>query len=511
MGPDGDLYVGDRDNHVVRRVTTAGVVTTYAGSGTQGFADGAPLSAKFIAPAGIAVAANGDVLVADFSDNRVRRIVRAGAVAGSVETLAGNGSPAAASPDGIGTAAGIPSPIGIVVRGNTLTLRDGQGLVRQIDLTTKAVTTLAGSRLLGEGFADGTTVTARMRTPGWGITGAPAGAFVTADDLALRLVSASGDVSTFASHAAAGQTPTGVGTLAQQPFGLAINRFNALTVDSSGRVVVADDTTAAVRRIDATGAVTLVAGLTGGFSGVTDGIGSEAQFVDLGTAIASGPAGVLYAADDYGVRRIGANSAVTMLAGSTATFGAVNGNATTARFNRIFGLAVGPSGDVFAGDAGNNAVRRIDAAGNVTTYAGVMGQSGQVDGPIATARFASPRMVAFGPDGSLYVSDGVPALGQGLVRKISADGSTVSTIAAAGGQVTSLTVDAADILYYFDAGGLWKLPAGAAAPTLLIPITAGNNVLGTSPRLFPPQSMAVLGPKQLVLISGGQLLVVTMP
>ena len=109
----------------------------------------------------MAVAANGDVLVADYSNARVRRIVRNGNVAGPVETLAGNGSAAAGSPDGIGTAAVIGGPIAMVVRGNTLTLRDFAGLLRQIDLTSTLVTTLTGSRLLGTGQADGTNVTAR--------------------------------------------------------------------------------------------------------------------------------------------------------------------------------------------------------------------------------------------------------------------------------------------------------------------------------------------------------------
>ena len=55
------------------------------------------------------------------------------------------------------------------------------------------------------------------------------------------------------------------------------------------------------------------------------------------------------------------------------------------------------------------------------------------------------------------------------------------------------------------------IPAGATTPALLIPAINGNNVLGSMPRLFTPQSMAVLGPKQLVLISGSQLLVATLP
>ena len=91
LGPDGDLYVADRNSHLVRRVTSAGVVTTYAGS-SVGYLDGAALTAKFNSPWGVAVAANGDVLIADTSNNRIRRIVRAGTVAGAVETLAGSGA-----------------------------------------------------------------------------------------------------------------------------------------------------------------------------------------------------------------------------------------------------------------------------------------------------------------------------------------------------------------------------------------------------------------------------------
>lgn len=512
LGPDGDLYVADSANSLVRRVTTAGVVTTYAGS-SFGFVDGTPAtSAQFRGPAGIAVAANGDVLVADNQNARIRRILRNGNVAGAVETLAGNGTVSAASPDGIGTAAVIANPLGIVVRGNTLTVMDFVGLVRQIDLTTKAVTTLTGSRSLGAGYADGTSTTARLSAPAY-ITAAAAGGFITSENShALRLIGTAGDVRTIAATNAVGQTPTGVGTLAQEPFGLLYSPLlvsgNSLTVDPTGRVVVADVSTTEVRRIDATGVVTLVAGLTGAASNVVDGIGSEAQFKDLGISIASAPSGVLYVGDDFCVRRIGTDNAVTTLAGSTTTSGGVDGSATTARFGRILGLAVGPTGDVFAADTANNAVRRIDAAGNVTTYAGVIGQSARVDGPIATARFISPGTVAFAPDGSLYVSDG------NTVRKIAADGSSVTTSVTANNSVKifAIAVDAAGTLYYDDGNGLWMLAAGAATSTLLIPSSSAGNVLGASPQLYQvPQSIAVLGPKQLVIISFGQLLVATLP
>jgi sugar lactone lactonase YvrE len=503
LGPDGDLYVADNSRNLIRRVTTAGVVTTYAGdSNGSGFLDGAPLTAKFSSPFGVAVAANGDVLVADSSNNRVRRIVRSGNVAGSVETLAGNGTFSAADPDGVGVAAVISQPHALVARGNTLTVRDDAGLLRQIDLTTKAVTTLTGSRTLGEGFADGSTTTARVRDIGLGLTNAANGGFMLADDLALRSVSATGVVKTIASSGAAGITPQGIGTLPQMPFALASNDPQGAAVDPAGNVVISDFGTRVVRRIGSGGVVTLAAGLTGGFEGAVDGIGSEAQFPSLGFAIASDPAGVLYVADNSGLRRIGTDNATTQLAGSFTAFGAVDGNGASARFNRIFGLAAGSGGVVYAADAGNNAVRRIDAAGNVTTYAGVMGQPGSVDGPIATARFSGPRSVALAPDGSLYVAD------NGL-RRISADGSTVSTIAAAGNLLEQIAIDSAGTVYYSNQNGLYMLQNGVS--TLLIPITHNNTVLGTNPKLALVLGLAVLGPKQLVILGASEILLATLP
>lgn len=430
FGPDGDLYVSDRDNHRIRRVTTAGVVTTYAGS-TTGFADGAALTAQFNSPAAVAVASNGDVLVADDSNARVRRIVRNANAAGPVETLAGNG---------IGTAATIVGPISLVVRGNTLSVRDFAGLLRQIDLTSTVVTTLTGSRSLGAGYADGSQTTARLSFSS-GVTAAANGGFMLSDFHGLRLVSSAGAARTIASNAAAGVTPEGLGTLAQMPFSPAVNAPQAVTVDPAGNVVIADSGTRIVRRITRAGVVTLVAGLTGGFHGLVDGVGSAAQFSDLGVSI--------------------------------------------------------------AGDGANNAVRRIDPAGTVTTCAGVMGQSANVDGPIATARFMSPSQLAVSPDGALHATD------NGRIRWIAADASTVSTLAGVSG-MSRFAVDAAGTLYYAVVdGALMMLPLGGTS-TVLIP-QGGSVVLGASPRLPNINAIAVLGPEQLVIISGRQILVATSP
>lgn len=490
IGPDGDLYVSDYDNARIRRVTTAGVVSTYAGS-VYGNADGAPSTARFFGPSAVAVAANGDVLVADGPN--IRRVVRSGNAAASVETLSGSANATA-----------------LAVRGNTLTFRNANGLLRQIDLTSAVVTTLAGSAVLGAGFVDGTAPTARLQSAG-GVTLAPNGGFMLAENRSLRQVSATGELNTIASGFARGMTADGTGVLAQMPFAsLASESLQAVTVDPAGNVVVFEKLSRLVRRISPAGVVTLAAGLTSGPAPaeMIDGVGSAAQFVSDVAAIASDGTGVLYVGDSFGVRRIALDNTTSLLAGSRTTAGAVDGNASTARFGAIWGLAVKPGGDVFVGDA-NNAVRRVDAAGNVSTYAGVMGQSGSADGPTATARFTTPKQIAFAPDGSLFVVDNL--IVDATVRKVASDGSSVSTLPIpANSFVTAIAVDAAGTLYYgSNTQGLMKLAPGGT-PSVVIPHGA-YVVLGASPSLWNIDGIAVLGPKQLVVLSSGQILKVTLP
>ena len=193
------------------------------------------------------------------------------------------------------------------------------------------------------------------------------------------------------------------------------------------------------------------------------------------------------------MRKIGPDGSVSLLAGSRATdssaFGAVDGNAATARFNVIGGLAVGPDGALYVSDSFNNAVRRVDGAGNVTTYAGVLGQSGSADGPIASARLYRPGSLAFGPDGSLYVSD------SGQLRRISADGTTVSTFPSLGSNASGQVFDRDGTLYFAGATGLWSLSPGATSATLVIPGNAADMVvLGATPHLSNIGGLAVLGP-----------------
>jgi len=130
---NGNVYVADYYNHLIRKITSVGVVTTLAGSGSQGSADGTGTAASFYNPSGVAVDGSGNVYVADRSNHLIRKITSAGVVT----TLAGSGSQGSAN--GTGTAASFRLPSGVAV--------DGSGNVYVADksnhLIKKIATTLA--------------------------------------------------------------------------------------------------------------------------------------------------------------------------------------------------------------------------------------------------------------------------------------------------------------------------------------------------------------------------------
>jgi serine/threonine-protein kinase len=105
----GNVYVGDQANNKIRKITSAGVVTTLAGSGTIGAVDATGTAASFYYPNGVAVDAAGNVYVADYNNNKIRKVTSAGVVT----TLAGSGT--AGAVDASGTAASFNLPFGVAV------------------------------------------------------------------------------------------------------------------------------------------------------------------------------------------------------------------------------------------------------------------------------------------------------------------------------------------------------------------------------------------------------------
>jgi hypothetical protein len=134
----GNLYVADNGNNLIRKITPAGVVTTFAGSGTAGSANGTGTAASFNSPFGIAVDAAGNVYVADSGNNLIRKITPAGAVS----TLAGSGSKGTLNATGASASFNTPSGIAVDTQGNVYVADENNNLIRQIT-PAGVVTTLA--------------------------------------------------------------------------------------------------------------------------------------------------------------------------------------------------------------------------------------------------------------------------------------------------------------------------------------------------------------------------------
>jgi streptogramin lyase len=134
----GNVYVADNGNNLIRKITPAGMVSTLAGSGTAGFADGSGASASFNSPFGIAVDAAGNVYVADSGNNRIRKITPAG----TVSTFAGSGAKGANNATGPAATFNTPSGVAVDAVGNVYVADENNNLIRKIT-SVGAVTTIA--------------------------------------------------------------------------------------------------------------------------------------------------------------------------------------------------------------------------------------------------------------------------------------------------------------------------------------------------------------------------------
>jgi sugar lactone lactonase YvrE len=154
----GNAYVADESNHQIRKITPEGMVSTLAGTGTAGFEDGTGISAKFNYPSGVALDTNGNLYVADASNNRIRKITQAGVVS----TLAGMGSSGAVNGAGVTATFGNPSGVALDNNGNVYVADYNNHLIRMIS-PAGVVSTLAGVELVGH--LDGLGVTAKFNHP----------------------------------------------------------------------------------------------------------------------------------------------------------------------------------------------------------------------------------------------------------------------------------------------------------------------------------------------------------
>jgi sugar lactone lactonase YvrE len=385
----GNVYVADTENHVVRRITPAGVVSTFAGvSGVQGATDGAATAAaSFTGPAGIAVIGSAGTLivyVADTGNSTIRKIA-----AGAVTTLAGTAQ-TFGSTDAAGAAASFLFPNGLAVdgAGKIYAADTGNHTIRQIT-SAGVVSTLAGIAPV-QGSNDAAGAAASFFGPS-GVATDLAGNVYVADkgNRSVRVVTSAGGVTTF--------PLTGGGFDAQaRPEGIALDRLGNVYVSDSG---------GAIFKVTPAGDISTLAG-TLGQVGSADGAGATATF-NSPAGIASDAAGNVYVADSGNatIRKIAPDGVVSTLAGAAGIIGSVDGTGGNANFSQPRGVATDSAGNVYVVDRANNNVRKISPTGSVTTLAGHSLEAGSANGAGAAATFNQPQGIAVDGADNVYVAD----------------------------------------------------------------------------------------------------------
>ena len=335
----GNAYVADMENDDIRKITPSGVVTTLAGAaGQAGSSDGTGSAARFKWPSGVALDSAGNIYVADYSNDEIRKITPSGVVT----TLAGSAGQTGSS-DGTGSAARfyVPTGVAVDIAGNVYVGDTGNQTIRKIT-PSGVVTTLAGTAGVN-GSSNGTGSAARFSDP-MGVTVDSAGNVYVGDyaNDEIRIISPSGVVTTLAGSAWQRGSSDGTGSAARfaDPYGVA--------VDGMGNVYVADYANDEIREITPSGVVTTVAGSAGQI-GSSNGIGSAARF-DYPQGVALDSAGNVYVADN-------GNDEIRQLSGANA--GLVAGD--TAAFTESFdtrnigtGKTLTPFGSVNDGNGGSN-------------------------------------------------------------------------------------------------------------------------------------------------------------
>ena len=485
----GNVYVADAGNAAIRMITSAGVVSTYAGMpGNHGDSDGTGAAARFFFPDSVASDRQGNLYVVDSELHNLRKIAP-GAV---VTTLAG-GDGVPGSMDGVGAVARFNNPAGVTADpiGNAYVADFSNNTIRQ-STSAGVVTTLAGTAGM-RGTADGNGAAARFNAPG-AVAADSTGNIYVGDTYnhTIRKISASGAVTTIAGRSTSAGAADGTKGNAQ------FSAPQAVAADLAGNVYVADTGNYTIRLINSAGVVSTLAGLPGGL-GAVNGTGSAARFGGI-YGIDVDSAGNVYVADATNniIRTVTATGVVKTLAGTVGVAGANDGPAKSARFSAPLAVAVDASGNVYVADALNRTIRKIDSAGMVTTLAGSAGLRGQVDGTGKAARFDLPGGLATDSGGNVYVAD----IGNNAIRKVTPAGVVTTIAAPLFAHVTSdvpftasLAVDADDSIYVADATNstIRKITKNGVISTVVGSPNSQGVILGPLPgSLGQPLSIAFL-------------------
>jgi hypothetical protein len=495
----GNLYIADGYSCRIRKIDSAGVISTYAGTGICGFGGdgGLATSAMLSYSYGLAVDRHGNVLLADTGNNRIRKITPTGIIT----TIAGNGINGYSGDggDAVHASMAFPGALSPDPSGNVYIADTGNYVIRKVD-ASGIIHTVAGNHIYGFS-GDGGPATLAQISFAEDVLADTTGNFYIADtgNRRVRKVDSTGKITTYAGNGEFGNTGSGgpaISASIAQPAGLLISG-GKLHISTAGNIW---DVTLSTQIIN----------IVAGYSDGTTGFNGDGKPV-LSTAF-SGPwgmtsdgAGDLIVADvgNARIRKISSSSQlVTTIAGGYVGDG---GRATAASLNDYLGsaehIAFDPQGNLYIADVDNHRVRKVSPTGTITTFAGtgIQGYSG--DGGLASAaQLNFPGAVAADGNGNIYIGDG----GNGVIRKVDSSGTITTFSNVVLYFYVALAVDGGGNIYAADGlWAVWKITPDGSSSIVAGVVGAigynGDEVPATQAWLNEPSGIAVDGAGNLFI------------
>jgi sugar lactone lactonase YvrE len=418
----GNIYVADFGNNRIRKISPDGLISTYAGTGQGGFfGDGGPAtSANLNGPNGVALDSSGNLYIADTFNVRIRKVTPSG----TISTVAGGNLGGFAGDGGAATSAELNDPFAIAVdsSGNLYIGDTYNHRIRKV--SGGVITTFAGTGVYGYSGDGGPAISAQIENVQALAVDSSGNVYLADGSSRVRVISASGTITTFA-----GNGNYGFGGDGGPAIGAPLSQAEGLALDAAGNLYISDAYINYRIRKVSSGTITTIAG-NGTFFYLGDGGAPASAGLNAPGGVAVDASGNVYISDTSNnrVRKVAGGTIATLAGNGTLGYSGDGAAAIGAQLDNPHGVAVDSSGDVYVADQDNDRIRMIVPGGTITTVAGNGAYGYTGDGAAAiSAAFRDPSGVAVDAAGNIYVADTYNS----VVRKFTVGGN-ISTFAGTG-------------------------------------------------------------------------------